>query len=138
MSRIEFKIPDSLGIHLVAANTAAYLFRNFRGDPVVQNISRNYSPPDLLREIDACCELGISDFSELVRIYMLIVALSLKPSSGLIEQQKLDIRWFDKIIALGRSSMRASTITTVQDRLPEPAVSLINAKAAANGLIVVL
>lgn len=107
-------VPDELAMYFFAANTPAYLFRNFAGHSLIRDVAAKYSEADITREIESILDLG-ADEREAAGcwIYVLAVALALKvPRSESLTRFFRDVRWFSDIVALGRSSNRAVTLVT--------------------------
>lgn len=94
------------------ANTPAYLFKNFKQDETVVDISKKYTTTQLIDEFIKIEASKDFTFDNLTILYAIIMALSFKPNaevnSFFSDLPNRGIRWSDKIAYLYFSNLRGS------------------------------
>lgn len=64
------------------ANTPSFLINSLRNDSTVQYLSASYSEDDLVDDLKEAVEAKATNLREVVMPFVILVALSLKPTSG--------------------------------------------------------
>jgi len=91
---------SELSFSLLVANIPEYLCKRWREDPAIIRIAKENSTEDIVKEILGMVGSAELDFGETVRLYALLVSLSLKdPNSPFPKEIKtLKIKWFPEIV----------------------------------------
>ncbi len=103
------------------ANTPHYLYEKFKEQDSLVNISKKYNSSEITEVFYKLLENKISNISELVFAYALIVSLTNKPYKevktffeGLAE---INIKWFDKISDIYLSTASVNQFITKKAKL---------------------
>ena len=72
---------DELIAYYIFANTPYYLFKNFKNDNSIKDISQKYPANHMINEFNIIYDTESNDIKQKVKIYALLVALSYKEYS---------------------------------------------------------
>lgn len=90
---------ENLAQYLILSNTPFYLYRKFSRDDSIQKLSDQLTSKQLIKKFNEFSKKDKKSFENLVIIYSLIVALSLKPYNEVIDFFKgltsFKIKWVD-------------------------------------------
>lgn len=93
------EIQDLKYIHIVS-NTPLYLFKNFKSNSIVQNLSKISSTKELIDRFNFLIKNDLSADS-LTELYAIIVALTMKDSfeahQFFMDLDKYDVKWFNNL-----------------------------------------
>ena len=118
MIKFNKKLTKIMGEFHAYANTVSYLYKNYREERLIESIADKYESSQIIDEIDAL--LGKREsLSDLLKVYVLIVALSYKPYKEIEIKLKLleasEIEWVGELANYVLSQSIPETLVTVKD-----------------------
>jgi len=100
------------------ANTVSYLYRNYRHEQLIESIANKYESSQIIDEIDTLLDKRES-LGDLLKVYVLIVALSYKPYKEIEVKLKLleasEIEWIGELASYVLYQSIPETMLIVKD-----------------------
>lgn len=127
---------NSLTRIFILSNTPLYLYKNFRRNQTVQELSTRYGSSSLIEFVEQAVVEKKLTLEKLVSIYSVIIALSFKNYSEVVDffnrLDRFEIQWSKELKEIWLSKARITEIKKYNANYKVPIISDINSKQSSN------